>query len=92
MKYTVKKLDILLILLILVQVILAGADYYAVLGVGKRATERQVKKAFRKLTKKYHPDRNTERPKWAKKKFLELTQAYEVLKDEKMRKIYDRGE
>lgn len=82
---------LILIILTTSTFILCGADYYKVLGVSRRATERQIKKAYRKLTKKYHPDRNTNRPKWAKKKFLELTQAYEVLKDSELKKIYDRG-
>ena len=72
MKYRVKFLDVCLVLLILVQVIIAGADYYSILGVSKTADEKAIKKAYRKLSKKFHPDRNQDKPNWAKKKFLEL--------------------
>ena len=80
-----------IIFILMVQGLLAGTDYYKVLGISRGASLRQVKKAFRKMSKKYHPDRNSHRPKFAQKKILELNQAYEVLKDEKLRKIYDQG-
>lgn len=80
-----------LILLITSTLIHCGEDYYKILGVSRGANEKQIKKAYRKLTKKYHPDRNPKRPNWAKKKFLEITKAYEVLKDPKLKQIYDQG-
>lgn len=68
--------------------VLAEKDYYKILGVSRDATERKVKKAFRELAKKYHPDKN--KSKEAENKFREIAEAYEVLSDEKKRKQYDR--
>ena len=66
-------------------------DPYSVLGVGKSASEDDIKKAFRKQAKILHPDRNTTDPK-AKDKFAELNSAYEILGDEKKRRQFDQGE
>jgi DnaJ-class molecular chaperone len=65
-------------------------DPYTVLGVGKSADTAEIKKAFRKLAKKYHPDQSKE-PK-AAEKFAEVNTAYEILGDEKKRAAFDRGE
>jgi DnaJ-class molecular chaperone len=65
-------------------------DPYIVLGVAKSAEAAEIKKAFRKLAKKYHPDQSTE-PK-AKEKFAEVSAAYEILGDDKKRAAFDRGE
>ena len=56
------------------------SDYYQILGVSKEADEKQLKAAFRKLAKKYHPDQNPDN-KNAEKKFKELNEAYQVLSD-----------
>src|SRR6202158_525635 len=64
-------------------------DYYAILGVKKTATADDVRKAFRKLARKYHPDVNPGDKK-AEEKFKELSEANEVLSDPKKRKIYDQ--
>ena len=64
-------------------------DYYDVLGVGKSASADEMKKAYRKLAMKYHPDRNPD-DKTAEQKFKELNEAYEVLKDDQKRAAYDR--
>jgi DnaJ-class molecular chaperone len=63
-------------------------DYYATLGVPKTATEKEIKAAFRKLARQYHPDVN-KGSKEAEAKFKEITEAYEVLGDPKKRKTYD---
>jgi molecular chaperone DnaJ len=64
-------------------------DYYEVLGVEKSASIDEIKKAYRKLAVKYHPDRNPG-DKAAEEKFREATEAYEVLSDEKKRPLYDQ--
>ena len=66
-------------------------DPYSVLGVGKTASDDDIKKAFRKQAKILHPDRNKTDPK-AKDKFAELNSAYEILGDNKKRKQFDSGE
>jgi molecular chaperone DnaJ len=65
------------------------SDYYEVLGLSRGATQDEVKKAYRKSALKYHPDRNPG-DKQAEKKFKEISEAYEVLGDEKKRQIYDQ--
>lgn len=64
-------------------------DYYMVLGVEKDATPEQIKKAYRKLAVKYHPDKNPDNRE-AEEKFKEANEAYEVLSDPEKRKKYDR--
>jgi DnaJ-class molecular chaperone len=66
-------------------------DPYEVLGVAKSASAGEVKKAFRRLAKKHHPDQNKNDPK-AQAKFAEVNTAYEILGDEKKRAEFDRGE
>ena len=68
---------------------MAKRDYYEVLGVEKSADQEAIKKAYRKLAVKYHPDRNPG-DKEAEDKFKEATEAYEVLSDEKKRPLYDQ--
>ena len=65
-------------------------DYYKILGVGKNATDEEIKKAYRKLARKYHPDRNPG-DEQAEARFKEVSQAHDVLADPDKRKEYDRG-
>ena len=65
-------------------------DYYAILGVSKTATDEELKKAYRKLAKKYHPDANPDNKAEAEKKFKEVNEAYEVLSDSQKRRMYDQ--
>lgn len=67
----------------------AKKDYYELLGVSKTATADELKKAYRKLAMKYHPDRN-QGDKDAEQKFKEISEAYEVLRDEQKRAAYDQ--
>jgi molecular chaperone DnaJ len=68
----------------------AKRDYYEVLGVNKSASEDELKKAYRKLARKYHPDVNRDNPKEAEEKFKEINEAYEVLSDANKRARYDQ--
>jgi molecular chaperone DnaJ len=64
-------------------------DYYEILGVDKGASKEDIKKAYRKLAVKFHPDKNPD-DKGAEEKFKEATEAYEVLGDDQRRKMYDQ--
>lgn len=68
---------------------MANADYYKTLGVAKTATEQEIKKAFRKLAQKFHPDKNAG-DKEAERRFKEINEAYTVLSDAEKRQQYDR--
>jgi molecular chaperone DnaJ len=65
-------------------------DYYEVLGVSRTATEEEIKKAYRKLALKWHPDRNPEARREAEERFKEISEAYQVLSDPERRAQYDR--
>src|SRR3954469_26005021 len=66
-----------------------GTDYYKVLGVDRKASQEDVKKAYRKLARQYHPDTNKEAG--AEERFKQISEAYDVLGDADKRKKYDRG-
>src|SRR5215213_7420058 len=66
-----------------------GTDHYKTLGVDKKASQEDIKKAYRKLARKYHPDTNSDAG--AEQRFKEISEAYDVLGDPEKRKKYDRG-
>jgi molecular chaperone DnaJ len=64
-------------------------DYYTILAVDRRASQEDIKKAFRRLAMQYHPDRNPQDPVAADSRFKEINEAYEVLSDGRKRQLYD---
>ncbi|RUS82802.1 hypothetical protein EGW08_009422 [Elysia chlorotica] len=79
-------------LFVILAQVLAGRDFYKILGVSRSATTYQIKRAYRQLAKELHPDKNQDDPQ-AQEQFQDLGAAYEVLSDPEKRKIYDkRGE
>ncbi|KAK3686697.1 DnaJ-related protein scj1 [Vermiconidia calcicola] len=77
------------LLCLLPLLVLCAEDYYKLLGISKDAGDRQIKKAYRTLSKKYHPDKNPD-DETAHQKFVEIAEAYDVLSDPEVRKIYDQ--
>lgn len=71
------------------RVVMTNRDYYEVLGVSRDASDTEIKRAYRKLAMKFHPDRNPDDPD-AETRFKEAAEAYEVLSDPEQRQIYDR--
>lgn len=69
---------------------MAKEDYYKVLGVDRNASDAELKKSYRSLAMKYHPDRNKDNPEAAEAKFKQIKEAYEVLSDPKKRAAYDQ--
>ena len=84
-----KPITTFLILFLIFPNIFCGEDYYKLLGVKRSATKSEIRRAFKKLSLKYHPDKNKDNPEKAKAKFIKIANAYEVLNDDKLRKIYD---
>jgi len=69
---------------------MTGKNYYEMLELPKNASEADIKKAYRRLALKWHPDKNPDNQKEAEKRFKEISEAYEVLSDSNKRQIYDR--
>ncbi|MEM9100975.1 MAG: molecular chaperone DnaJ [Pseudomonadota bacterium] len=69
---------------------MAKRDYYEALGVSKSASQDDIKKAYRKMAMKFHPDRNTDDPEKAEEQFKEVKEAYEVLSNSEKRAMYDQ--
>lgn len=69
---------------------MADKDYYAILGVDRNATDEEIKKAYRKMAKKWHPDANPNNRKEAEEKFKEVGEAYSTLSDPQKRRMYDQ--
>ena len=65
-------------------------DYYQILGVPRNADSEQIKKAYRKLAMKYHPDRNPNKEAWANEKFKDINEAFSVVGDPEKRRQYDQ--
>ncbi len=80
---------LLFIVVAVLCIVEAGENYYKLLGVQKNAKPDAIKKAYRKLSMKYHPDKNKGNAE-AAKKFVEIANAYEALSDPEKRRIYDQ--
>ncbi len=78
--------SLILLLHTLAPTILCGDDYYQILGIGRDASNREIRKAFKKLALLHHPDKSKEKD--AQEKFLKINKAYETLKDEEKRKRF----
>jgi len=86
----INMVSIILLVVLLVVDVFGGRDFYKILGVRRNADTNTIKKAYRKLAKEMHPDKNPDDPE-ANDKFQDLGVAYETLRDPDTRKIYDQG-
>ena len=64
-------------------------NHYELLGIARNATDKEIKRAFRKLAMQYHPDHNSGREQWANAKFKEINEAHQVLSNQANRRKYD---
>jgi DnaJ-related protein SCJ1 len=79
----------IILVCVLATVVLCGKDYYQILGLKRDASTKEIKKAYRDLSLKWHPDKHAGN-KEAEQKFMEISQAYEILSDENKRRTYDQ--
>ena len=82
----------ILIIFLIIPDIYCGEDYYKLLGVKRSASKSEIRRAFKKLSLKYHPDKNKDNPEKAKAKFIKIANAYEVLNDDKLSNINTVGD
>jgi DnaJ family protein C protein 16 len=87
-----RKIILLIISILIILIENKTEDYYKTLGLKRSASNIEIKKAFKKLSLKYHPDKNKDKEKseWAKNKFIKVANAYEALSDPKKKEIYDK--
>ena len=86
-------LEKIALIFVIILPLIFSEDYYRLLRISKRSTLAQIRTSFKKLSLKYHPDKTTENPDLARKLFSKILHAYDILKDEEKRKIYDeKGE
>jgi curved DNA-binding protein CbpA len=83
-----KKIGIVLYLFLLLQQCIVATTFYDILGIKKKASEQEIKNSYRRLAKKYHPDKNRNDPR-AQEKFIKISEAYETLSDANKRAQYD---
>ena len=83
----------IILICILLVIIYAGEDYYVMLGFKQNADEKEIRKAFKKASLKFHPDKNPDNKEEAGQRYMKIAYAYEVLTDPEKSEIYDkRGE
>jgi DnaJ family protein B protein 11 len=90
MKAMPQKLLIIIVVLLTLIVADDNRDFYKILDIKRSATEREIKKAFKAKSLKYHPDKNKDDPENALKMFQDVSAAYEVLSDQDKRRKYDQ--
>ncbi|ODQ82600.1 hypothetical protein BABINDRAFT_159153 [Babjeviella inositovora NRRL Y-12698] len=83
-----KLLTFLFVVSVVLYAVVAETDYYKILGVSKKASDKEIKSAYRLLSKKYHPDKNSDED--AHEKFIEVGEAYDVLSNDEKRATYDK--
>lgn len=82
-------LQLIVMVLLLLVLAYAAEDYYKIMGVPRNADQQTIKKAFKKLSLKYHPDKNKNRKEWAQEQYVKVANAYETLSDPEKRRTYD---
>ncbi|KYQ89257.1 heat shock protein DnaJ family protein [Tieghemostelium lacteum] len=81
-----KTISLLIVLLVCVTIVIGGKDYYEILGISRDSSPSDIKKAYRRLSVQFHPDKNPD----SKDKYIEISTAYETLSDPEKRRVYDQ--